>query len=246
MPAGGLDVKSGSGKGAELFVKKSPTSRPSRLAEGTPLRYYLCMEVLGSTVDSRKAFYIPVLGAGLVRFGADEGAGAADLGKGTDEADLRSEVTLPHLWATVKAISAENGTTAMTIHLEKAEGLGPLRVSQSGVEHLGREMALRTKDGDPIRAGVTVFAQNVPRVVPGDYLSVPDDGVDLNVVPFKDGVLYRWKSLDPEMRPTVLPIGPWLRYYVCTEVSCSTEDMKQQFWVPVLGVGVVQYGGKGE
>ncbi len=59
-------------------------------------------------------------------------------------------------------------------------------------------------------------------------------------------------ALGPASQSAGPPYGPrdWvsaattLRYYLCSVVSCRTEDLARAFFVPVMGVGLVQYGAK--
>jgi hypothetical protein len=250
VPVQGLDLNTGPSAGMSIQLQRSLAKGQSRLPEGTWLRYYLCTEVWCSSNDLRKSFIVPLLGIGMVQFErAEEQGGGGTVGAHGVTSDLRSEVAVPYLWATVESVTPRSGKTGLTVHLERG-GLGPVRVSRSDLQRAASEVLLRTRDGDPVRTMRTMPAGAlvVPAADPNDYVSVPDSGLDLTPVAFGE-TLYYWKSLelsDSLDRTFVLPEGSTLRYYLSSEVHCRSEDMRKAFYVPLMGVGLVQYGKKAE
>ena len=84
----------------------------------------------------------------------------------------------------------------------------------------------------------------VPAALPQDYVAAPEQGLDLRLGPIGEGALTRWTAL--ASKPSDLAAGTRVRYYLSAEVNCHSEDMKKTFYVPVLGVGLVQFSDKAE
>ena len=155
-------------------------------------------------------------------------------------------MTVPHLWATIVSVSPKDGKLGVRVRLERGGGLGTLRVSQSDLLRAVGDVALRTQDGDAVG---TKFhdrwsSPKAPAAVAQDYVSVPDEGLDLSLGPVGEAAVPQWKSL--ASKPSDLQPGTPLRYYLCGEVNCRSEDLKKSFYVPVLGVGLVQFSDKAE
>jgi hypothetical protein len=179
-----------------------------------------------------------VVGAGYVQFGGD--GGVASPKGGRVDSDLRSDITMPYLWATVQAISVEKDKTTVTLEVERGGGLRSVRVSRSGLEKAAWALKLRTREGDTGAPRGTWLSRRAPPFDPEDYAPVPEGGLRLTVDMSEYG---RWGYFNAmDLGATDLPFGSEMRYYLCTEVRCCTDDMKKQFWVPLLGVGLVRYG----
>lgn len=104
--------------------------------------------LLGALVMS----WLPVLGCSKGDSEvADQDGVRQGVKAGVTASDLRTEVTVPHLWATVKAVSVKSGRLAVAVHIERAGGLEPVKVSQFDIamRALG-QLALRTKDAEPV------------------------------------------------------------------------------------------------
>ena len=245
IPNGGWDIELYLSDFAQDVVRlqrwKSMASGPSYLKPGTELRYFLWryQDCLGE----KWAGGVPMVGAGVVTFG--EGKGAQTPGREVEASDLRREITVPHLWATVEAMSSGKSGTTCTLLIQGSNGLGPVRVLRSDLDGALAEMALRTKDGNP--AGELYAVHYHPAVPPpasGNYVTVGEDGVRITVTPYGPGPLLEWKSTGKDQ--SVVTGNPWLRYYMCSAVFCRSEDKRKGFFVPLLGVGLVKYGGEEE
>ena len=173
-----------------------------------------------------------------------QGSESASVKAGVTASDLRMEVTVPHLWATVKAVSVQSGHLAVTVHIERAGGLEPVKVSQFDMMGALGQLALRTKEGEP----VLLLFQPGPLVTPApmqsDDVSVPVQGLDLRTGPSAGATIQLQRSLAKGQ--SRLANGTWLRYYLCRQVWCSSGDLRKMFTVPLLGIGMVQFGGAEE
>jgi hypothetical protein len=236
---------------------KARATRSSAFPDGTWLRYYISANIICADEEVHRMVDVPFLGVGLVRFNEDKDEGSASRQEEANTMsagktlDLGEGITVPCLWATIEDMRPQNWHMAMKIHLDKRGGLGPLRVSRTDLERAAAGVQLRTKEGDPVwsQQALRSVELRVPPADPQDYVTVPDGVLDLNVKgQFEEGLRYSEPMAldDPRGPPSVLPQGSILRYYLCGEVSCRTEGMGKAFYVPLMGVGLVQYGPKAE
>jgi hypothetical protein len=184
----------------------------------------------------------------MVQFGQAPGGGedvaASERWAGSD---LRSEIRAPYLWVTVRSMAPRNGRTALALHLEGGGGLKPPRVSKSDLERAVGDIFLRSKEGNSVRTFHSRPSGDlvVPPPDPQDYVAVATQGLDITVMGFRETLDY-CQAIGSADRTFSVPEGSTLRYYLCSEVNCRMQDMGKAFYVPLMGVGLVEYGGKRE
>jgi hypothetical protein len=246
VPAAGVDFVTGPFYKASLVCQKSLSRRRPEVLAGTWLRYYVCG--MASCVSAGSHLTAPLVGIGMVQFGKAPGAGLnADSSRDWEASDLRAEIGVPYLWATIRSMGPENGRTALAVHLEGSGGLGPVRVSRSDLERALGGLFLRSQEGNTVLTYHEAPPGDlaVPPALPQDYVSLPADGLDITTMEFRDRLEY-CQGFAPAEARRMVPEGKALRYYLCSEVACRTQDLHEGFFVPLMGVGLAQYEGKRE
>lgn len=156
--------------------------------------------------------------------------------------ELWSEVTVPHLRATIRSISrAKRRRLAFDVHLEPVGKLGRVRVSRFAMAGAMGELVLRKQTGEPVRVSWHMSSLVQPQGVVEDYVIVPDTGLDVRVVPPGEGNILYWKPFKDS--PSNLPAGTRLRYYLVSHAECASEALDKRFQLPVLGEGLVDFEG---